>query len=113
MGTYNRNYRGNPYNRGDLIFWKDLLDQVRGLNVLRYGNSYEIHLGANLALRDVESLIEKAPRTSLSKSRSYWLTIQKDGEYKIFCRVCGSEEPEKRRFCPECGSEMENGGDRL
>lgn len=112
MGTCNKYRPGHPFNSGDLIIWKDLLDKVRKLNVLRYGNSYEIHLGANLALRDVESLIEKAPRLSIAKERAYWLTVQRDGEYKIYCRRCGSEEPEKRRFCPECGAEMENGGVR-
>lgn len=45
---------------GDMIFWRDLLSRVQALNVLRYGSGYEITLGANLALRDVEKLIEDA-----------------------------------------------------
>lgn len=53
---------------GPMIAWKDLLDKVQKINVLRYGSSYEIHLGANLALRDVERLIEEAEKFYPGKS---------------------------------------------
>lgn len=45
---------------GDMIFWRDLLNRIQRINVFRYGRSYEISLGANMALREVEQLIEDA-----------------------------------------------------
>lgn len=54
-----KNNVGRPRNRGDMVFWRDLLEKIQAINVSRYG-SYDIRLGANLALRDVEKLIEEA-----------------------------------------------------
>ena len=92
---------------GDLISRKTLLTNLWQYKMACHGE-------VQLAILEIESLVEKLPSVSQPKT-GHWISREGKGQVLPFwgryeCSECG-ECAENSSFCPNCGADMREDGD--